>query len=413
MTWNPRLDSFRALCIAGVMLCHWRILDCGWIGVQCFFVLSGYLISGILLDYKQKFSASRYFRVFYSRRALRIFPLYFAWVLLLALGWTWWKVPASFPQVQFYLYTYTINFARVLPGYPDYIHNELYSHLWSLAIEEQFYLLWPVLVLLLPLAKLRILIRICLLIIPVFRLAAGLAFAQLYQAPHLVGEGVYNLPVSHLDAFACGAAIAIGLPELTSQATRKLRGWVCLAGLLGILMLCQPQLHLVSDWTSLGYPSALPVAYQYVWGYSVINIAAALLLSVLRQSSALDHLFLRSSLQFIGRISYGVYVFHWPVQTLFREWFPYRNYSATSLTGFVLSSLTTIAIAWLSFTCFESWFLKQKGTIPLTSQQPLLHPDESRNLTVAPAGICHSSATPLLDDARMPARTALPDDRAV
>jgi peptidoglycan/LPS O-acetylase OafA/YrhL len=365
MKYNPKLDGLRALCILGVMLCHWRIVDAGWIGVQCFFVLSGYLISGILLDYKERFSAADYFKVFYYRRALRIFPLYFAWVIGLGLGWIGWKVPASFLNVQLYLYTYTINFARTLPGYPDYAHNELYSHLWSLAVEEQFYFVWPLALFLIPRVKLNVVIRSCIVAAPLLRLATGLAFSQVYQAPHLIGEGVYNLPTSHLDAFACGAAVAIGLPELTRNAVFKLRCCLSFTILLGVGMLCLPQVHQVSDLSSLGYPSALPAYYQYVWGYSIINLTAALWIATLAQSTSARSLLQWQPLLLVGRISYGVYLFHWPIQMLFREWFPHRSYAPASLLGFLLSSVVTIFVAYLSFTWFESWFLRRKDGLAL------------------------------------------------
>lgn len=82
MVYNPKLDSLRTLCIISVMLFHWGLIDAGWAGVQYFFVLPGYLITGILLQYRKRLSAKEYFRAFYYRGALRIFPLYFVLALL-------------------------------------------------------------------------------------------------------------------------------------------------------------------------------------------------------------------------------------------------------------------------------------------------------------------------------------------
>ncbi|SRR6266446_194873 len=81
MDYNPRLDALRALCVFGVMCFHWQgILQFGWIGVQTFFVLSGFLMTGILTPAKEKYDARNFFLVFQWRRALRIFPAYFGYV---------------------------------------------------------------------------------------------------------------------------------------------------------------------------------------------------------------------------------------------------------------------------------------------------------------------------------------------
>jgi peptidoglycan/LPS O-acetylase OafA/YrhL len=130
-------------------------------------------------------------------------------------------------------------------------------------------------------------------------------------------------------------------------------------------MLCFPATYEIRGWTSCGYPSDTHNYYQYVWGYSVINVSAAYLISSLSQKSRFDLLFAQESLVFIGKISYGIYVFHWPVQLLYRQWFPFRSYSPASLTGFALSSAVTITLAHLSFKYFESWFLRCKDAIRL------------------------------------------------
>src|SRR5262249_35847842 len=136
-------DGIRALAILAVMLHHLGVFPEGWLGVNLFFTLSGFLITGILLEAKEKSPARAYFGNFIARRALRIFPAYY---LLLFLIYTieimrhgemsvWW---ACLPL----LLTYTSNFASqagvTLPVQA--------VHTWSLAIEEQFYLLWPAVV---------------------------------------------------------------------------------------------------------------------------------------------------------------------------------------------------------------------------------------------------------------------------
>ncbi|MBI5083418.1 MAG: acyltransferase, partial [Acidobacteria bacterium] len=154
----PPLDGIRGLAILLVLLLHFRapdlthplkgILGLGWTGVQLFFVLSGFLITGILLDTR---SCSNYFSSFWMRRTLRIFPLYF-----LALSVFLVAAPAVLPVPkealppaadQVYYWTYLNNW---IPMGEEGRLVHVLGHFWSLAVEEQFYLVWPVVVWLVP-----------------------------------------------------------------------------------------------------------------------------------------------------------------------------------------------------------------------------------------------------------------------
>src|SRR4029434_9505951 len=95
-----------------VALYHFHNFAAGWIGVQVFFVLSGFLITAILLDAKERHPGN-YFRRFYWRRTLRIFPLYFACLLIAGATYVAWRVPAAFGDLWPYLFSYTSNFSRM------------------------------------------------------------------------------------------------------------------------------------------------------------------------------------------------------------------------------------------------------------------------------------------------------------
>src|SRR5262245_4715813 len=129
----------------------------GWVGVDLFFVLSGFLITGILFDAKEK---ERYFRNFYVRRALRIFPLYYA-VLALTLLVVPWLTPNLAPDfqpatsAQAWLWLYAANVLQAYEG--SWCLGPL-NHFWSLAIEEHFYLAWPAVIYL---ASRRMAMRLC------------------------------------------------------------------------------------------------------------------------------------------------------------------------------------------------------------------------------------------------------------
>jgi len=156
----PGLDGIRAIAFLLVFSVHTDYVYIGWVGVQLFFVLSGFLITDILLRMKDTLRAGGYFKKFYGRRFLRIFPLYYFYLLIMFI------VTAAL-----IFYGYRINYMRLyqdqLPYALAYIYNFfnaspayngeswLVGHLWSLSVEEQFYLAWPLLIFLTPKKRLK------------------------------------------------------------------------------------------------------------------------------------------------------------------------------------------------------------------------------------------------------------------
>jgi peptidoglycan/LPS O-acetylase OafA/YrhL len=210
----PALDGVRGVAVLLVISNHLgsalippyaNLIDYGagklvgytWVGVDLFFVLSGYLITGILSDTRH---SEHYFRNFYARRALRIFPLYYAFllaifVLLPRVGLVLPEPDVMHHQAWFWTYVSNFYFARLgwLPMST--------GHLWSLSIEEQFYLLWPLVVLLIPRQTLA---RTCATLIGVIVVGRavlihlGLSVLQ-----------VYLLTPTHLDPLLAGAFVAL------------------------------------------------------------------------------------------------------------------------------------------------------------------------------------------------------------
>src|ERR1041384_7611763 len=216
----PALDGLRGVAVLVVMLHNLTILeqrdslparlwvfatDSGWIGVLLFFVLSGFLITGILLDER---GAPRFFRDFYLRLVLRIFPLYYL-VLIVRFAVMPWLVPGAGVPLE------------VALGYWLYVSNwtELYlqgvngfGQRWSLAVEEQFYLAWPLAV-----ARLgaRGLIWVCAALI-----ALSAAARLVIVVCSLDRRWLYLSTVTRADALAFGALVAIALPDPGPRAAR-------------------------------------------------------------------------------------------------------------------------------------------------------------------------------------------------
>ncbi len=362
----PRLDGLRALAVFAVLIFHAEYFHAGWIGVQVFFVLSGFLITRILVASKQKSPSQpgEFFARFYWRRTLRIFPLYFAFLLILAAVYLLTRRPAFFAEASPWLFTYTFNFARLAPHSP---YMPAFGHLWSLAVEEQFYLLWPAAVWLLSAQKLRRLILAMILAAPVLRWCAGYSLAAWSQDQVHLGTAIYSLLTSHLDAFGLGAALATGLPLLTRHAGRKLIACLIALTIAGLLTLRSLQAARLAGWSSLGYPHALPWHFQYVWAYTLINFAAAWLIALLiapASSRGFLRLLEHPVPAYLGRISYGLYVWHAPVLVLTASALHVGSFQPIGIAGLLIATTVTIALAAASFHGFESRFLSFKDRRP-------------------------------------------------
>ncbi|HMK29165.1 MAG TPA: acyltransferase, partial [Terriglobales bacterium] len=194
----PSLDGVRGVAILLVLLLHFsklvnwypqqKAFAVGWVGVNLFFVLSGFLITGILLDAK---GGQRYFSNFYARRTLRIFPLYFAFLALVLLLAPWFvsspMLSALYREMPWYL-TYLFNWRAASGGPP-------LGHLWSLSVEEQFYLAWPLLVYIASRRTLRMICSILIVGSFVFRVVAvGSGFPRFayFATPACMEELAYG-----------------------------------------------------------------------------------------------------------------------------------------------------------------------------------------------------------------------------
>jgi peptidoglycan/LPS O-acetylase OafA/YrhL len=310
----PPLDGLRGLAILGVLAIHYlaaapllpsplggpihALALLGGYGVMLFFVLSGFLITGILLDTRGR---PGYFRNFYVRRTLRIFPLYYlALVILFVLLPRLVGASAGFAPVpagtQVWYWTYLSNVFLGMRGWdagPPYA-----PHFWSLAVEEQFYLVWPLLVWWVPRPRLG-------------RLFLGVALGALAWRTAQVLHGdsfVFTelATLSRVDALACGAwiALAVRSPEGRARLTGILPGLVTLGVLAVVVLAWWRQTLMIED------------AVVRSLGLSVMSFALGTLVGVgvlCREGGVVYRIMSFAPLRFLGRYSYALYVFHYPV----------------------------------------------------------------------------------------------------
>ena len=290
----PGLDAIRAAAVVMVLLWHFELPISGPLGVMIFFVLSGFLITGILLKEFDK-TASISLKRFYARRAFRIFPtFYFCWFLVTALRIYHhahigkWEAIGSF----FYLTDY-IRATRADP------HSELHMWIsWSLAIEEQFYLLWPALLLFLLRRKVNLAVALSglILFIWVYRYIA----ASLFGAS---GTYIYNAFEMRVDALMVGGLLAV---IVSRDALGGLR--LALVRSQWLALIPFALLALVSIGETGKYE--VPLFFGLL-SFSLQPIVVAVLIVQVVHWSAGPWMFLESRwIKFLAQISYALYLYH-------------------------------------------------------------------------------------------------------
>ena len=315
--------------------------------VDVFFVLSGFLITGILLDSK---GSAHYFRNFYARRSLRVWPLYYLVLFLVFVVAPLFR-PAMRPTA-----------ATIWPAFVFYVQNIVYHDIypfglgatWSLAIEEQFYLTWPVLVFLLKRQTLSI-VSVCLVVVSTSVRLTSYFHGAPPAFPHM-------FTLARLDSIAFGCLAALWLRSPTCTLARwRVRSYQFLGFGLGSTVLARILMHRNSSIVSYTF---LAMAFTGLLGISLISDPRS---SLLGRSLSLDWL------RQIGKISYGLYLWHLP---LFILWVRFlgsqhflRSYPvARNLLSFVSLLLVVLVVASISWRIFEQPILRLKKIFPSGSE---------------------------------------------
>ena len=369
----PALDGLRAVAFLMVFGQHYLSLAWGWTGVNVFFVLSGFLITGILYDSQND---PHRVRNFYVRRTLRIFPLYYGVFALLLLlypvaHWRWNAYWLAWPL-------YLGNFLRFLSPvaaqwrspleYAADAHltsrlfprSELYlGHLWSLCVEEQFYLFWPFVVF--SVRNRRRLIAICTTAVvlgPLLRL-----FLQARAPGWMVNnELLYRFTPAQLDALLLGGLVAMlwrGPARLPMLRIARI------IAVLGSVMLAAYMVLVLRGWRML--PGTYP-RWSFTGGLEFVDLySAALIVCALLPGSLAYRLLGRRTMRWLGRLTYGAYVFHDLPHDLCAHIVTHSGIRLLATDGppreaatAVLALSATILLAWLSLRFFEGPFLELK-----------------------------------------------------
>ena len=354
----PALDGIRGIAILLVFCYHFAgkgnsanwliriwsgIAGTGWMGVDLFFVLSGFLITGILYDTAHK---QHRIRNFYARRSLRIFPLYYG-VLLLFLVLTpvlnlHWR-----PGHLLYFF-YLSNMMPILtPGLSSPGRGMMVGHLWSLAVEEQFYLLWPFVVW-------HVRQRVKLMQISVVIMIAALALRLILVLRGVSLGYIYPILPTRIDTLVCGgiAALLVRGPSPRKLPVNKV---LLVSGSLAIALLLSMNLSVYGS------------QFLATFGYTILAVCFACLVLCAQQGRGLITQIGRSSiLRFFGRYSYGLYMYHGLLFIfLIQLVHPVQHLVHSNVLGGILviaSSLgLTLAISMLSYHFFELPILRLKS----------------------------------------------------
>jgi peptidoglycan/LPS O-acetylase OafA/YrhL len=370
--YRPELDSLRFFAFLAVFLFHvtprdprayshhlfvpralvpWicGIAGAGAFGVDLFFALSAYLITGLLLREKEV-RGHIDVKAFYARRILRIWPLYFLFIAI-AVAIPVWDYTQKLPWQ--YVAGYLLlagNWVYALKGLPASVAIPL----WSISIEEQFYLLWP------PILR-RITRRKLVYVVVVLLLLANLARIALVSA-HASGAAIEYNTFARIDPIALGILVACLLGDRSPRLSP--------AGRFGLAFVALLTLAAVGTYAHLNAPQLPAPVIGTLVGRPLVALASATILVAFVGAAGPARILASRGLVYLGKISYGLYVYHMAGILIAEH--VLRNDSTRGYRGAaVLGLLLTIAISAISYRWFESPFLRLKDRFAVIRSRPV------------------------------------------
>lgn len=421
------LDGYRALGTFIVIMHHVPLIffrtpfAYGWWVLQSFFVISGYLLTRILLKEKEKgYPFFKYFRIFFMKRFYRIFPLYWTFLLvfgllLLVFGIT--NIPLfsdlmrEYKQNWIFLWTYTYNFKElinVLQGLNGNL-SPFFSHLWSLSVEEQFYLMLPFMVFFFSKNGLKKLIIAIIILSPLLRFltfqyydhrSLGEDLFPLFQGDEILRESWVTVIIlratwCQLDCLAFGMALAVWGFDWIKNPRRMFfivfGFFFVLVTVNGIIYANKMDLDALLASPMFGYrkivemfPEALAKFYiavsdhhslitnhQYVYMYTIVNLMSFLIVLSCIRDTPIFNFFKNEKVIYTGKITYGAYLFHYPLMMfliIFMAPIFTKVFNKFGQIPFELSMMVVyLPLLWIishiSFRYFESYFMRLKDRV--------------------------------------------------
>lgn len=329
--YQPELDGLRALAVVAVLLCHLEIgwLPGGFVGVDIFFVLSGYLITRLIAAEIVETGRFR-FGNFYVRRVRRLYPALLTTVIVTWIGAFLLLSPAQMKGFAESAIAALLSFSNIL----FYLEADYFDalattkpllHTWSLSVEEQFYLLWPLTLL----AAHRLFGRRGMIVALALICGGSLWLAQFWLEADRTAA-FYMLPARAIELGL--GALLVFLPALRNR-------WLLnLAFIAGVAAMLVPMLLYTEDTPFPGLPAMLPC------------IGAALFIAASKAEAAAP--FRLAPVAWVGRISYSLYLVHWPLIVLWRAY----TYRPIEWTDALLLGGLAVLLAWLQYALVEQRF---------------------------------------------------------
>lgn len=352
----PQFDGLRGVAVLMVLighsaflerLPHTGMLEYARFSVDSYFVLSGFLITGILLDSK---GSEHYFRNFYARRAVRIWPLYYLVLFLIFV-----VEPLFFRAMR-------PTVAGIWPAFAFYVQNLIYhdaypfglAATWSLAVEEQFYMTWPLLIFFLKKRTLAVVLFL------LFVVSLSLRLAFFFRGAE--SGFVHQYTFARLDAITFGSLAALWLRSPSCTLVRW-RTWSYRFLLIGVAGTILARIVMHRNSSVVGY-TFLGLLYTGLVGLLLISDA---------RSSLLGRIFSAGWLRYMGRISYGIYLLHYPLFIFWAQFINSPNFLpsnpvARNLLAFGGQILIATAAGAISWHFFEEPILRLKARFPSGSK---------------------------------------------
>lgn len=372
----PQLDGLRFFAFLLVFVHHYKaphevfyqypllvvplakLQEFGWAGVDLFLVLSAFLITNLLLLEHER-TGTLSLKDFYVRRSLRIWPLYYLMLFVgffISPGLSGKFCTVAHQQLMNdHLLSYFVFLGNFSAGFHGYADSRFLAHLWTISLEEQFYLVWPVLlVLLINRRELLAGVLFFLIIISIF--LRYRCFLVGYPPPF-----VWTNIFTRLDPLALGTLLALYRSKFESLGSGD-----AFKFLLGVFLVALPMF----------FPNIDEVSIHIVWQYLSIALGFCLLLDAsLAGRVVLPHLLLTNkNVVWLGKLCYGLYVYHLIGINIGRKLLKGLNLpiggELTWMLGFLMSMLITVILAYLSYSLYEKKFLSFKKRFTIVESRP-------------------------------------------